>query len=367
MVWIVFALMTLGAVLCVVWPLIRPHAYRRALPVDVEFYRDQIAELDDDVARGSLGQGDAASTRAELGRRLLAAADRPEIERTPGRERFVLAVAALVIVPALALGLYLEIGRPAYGDDPLAARNAPTTNIAALVQQVEAHLAGSPNDVRGYELVAPIYMQMARYDDAARAFGEVIRLKGDTPERESAYGQALVMAADGVVTKQARDAFETAMKADSPPPQARFFVGLAAEQDGEKDHARAIWQKLLADAPPGAPWAEIVRRRLAALDGAPTPPAAAGVPSGPEAAGISALPADQRDAAIRGMVERLAGRLAENGDDQEGWLRLVRAYKVLGETDKASKALADARKFMSGNAGAMSRLDELAQELGLGG
>ena len=111
-------------------------------------------------------------------------------------------------------------------------------------------------------------------------------------------------------------------------------------------------------------WVEVVRRRLAALD---SPPPAAGVPLGPMAAGIAALPADQRNAAIRSMVDRLATRLAEDGTDQEGWLRLVRAYKVLGDTPRADKALNDARKSMSGNAGALSRLDGLAQELGLGG
>lgn len=365
MVWIAFALMTAGAVLCVAWPLARTRGAARDAPADVAFYRQQLAELDEDVSRGLLGEADVASTRAELGRRLLVAADATEAPRRPGRGRHLAAVAVLVLVPALALGLYLKIGRPAYEDDPLALRATPTRDIAAMLQRVEAHLASAPDDARGYELIAPIYMQMRRYDDAAHAFGEVLRISGDTPERQAAYGQALVMAADGVVTQQARGAFEAALKANPPLPQALFFVGLAAEQDGDKVRARDIWTKLAAEAPPGASWVEIVRRRLAALDGPPDP--AAGVPSGPAAAGIAALPADQRDAAIRGMVEGLAARLAKDGGDAEGWLRLVRAYKVLGETDKARQALGDARRSMSGDAGTLSRLDGLAQELGLGG
>lgn len=373
MVWIALALMTVGATLSIVWPLVRSAPRRGDLPVDVAFYREQIAELDDDVARGMVVRGDAASTRAELARRLIVAADRVDVTRKPGRERFVAAALALVFVPALAFGLYWKIGRPTYADDPLVARATPTQDINALVQRVEAHLAGAPDDARGYEIIAPIYMQMGRYDDAARALGEVLRISGDTPERQAAYGQALVMAADGVVTQQARAAFEAAMKAGNPVPQARFFVGLAAEQDGDKARARDIWQALVDGAPPGAAWVDIVRRRLAALDGAPSPapgapPAPMGaMPSGPAAAGIAALPTDQRAAAIRGMVEGLATRLAQNGDDPEGWLRLVRAYKVMGETEKAEKALGDARRSMHQDSGTLARLDDLARELGLGG
>ena len=50
-----------------------------------------------------------------------------------------------------------------------------------------------------------------------------------------------------------------------------------------------------------------------------------------------------RNTMIRGMVDRLATRLKDNGNDVEGWLRLVRAYMVLGERDKAQAALVEAR------------------------
>ncbi len=142
-------------------------------------------------------------------------------------------------------------------------------------------------------------------------------------------------------------------------------MGVAAEQDGDKAGARAIWEKLAAEAPPGAPLREIIFRRLAQLDGKTPPPA--GMPSGPAAAGIAALPPEQQNAAIRGMVDGLAARLAQNGADPEGWLRLVRAYKVLGETEKAKQALADAKRSLAGNEQALSRLDGLAHELGLEG
>ena len=369
MPWVAFAVMTAVAVLCVVWPLRRRRTTRHAVGPPIAFYRAQVAEVDDDVARGMLPASDAAGARTELGRRLLGALERAETGGgAPPRTdaRVPAAVATVCLVPALAIGLYLRIGSPGYADQPLAARLSATQDIASAVQRVEAHLASHPEDGRGFEVVAPIYMQVGRFGEAADAYAQALRILGDTPQRQAAYGQALVMGADGVVTAQARSAFDAALKSDPNLPQARFYIGLAAEQDGDKARARAIWEKLAADAPPDAPWIEVVRRRLAALDGR-MPGAAVGGPSGPAAAGIAALPPEQRNAAIRGMVDGLAARLAHDGHDPEGWLRLVRAYKVLGETDKAKQALADARRSLTGDQAAMSRLDGLARELGLEG
>ncbi|MCK5550734.1 MAG: hypothetical protein KAI41_09390 [Hyphomicrobiaceae bacterium] len=65
------------------------------------------------------------------------------------------------------------------------------------------------------------------------------------------------------------------------------------------------------------------------------------------------------------MVQRLATRLEQNGDDLPGWLRLVRAHTVLGRKDKAEKALARAKSQFAGNTQAIEQLDALAAELGL--
>lgn len=368
-VWIAFAFMTAAAVLCVVWPLMRRSARCRSGSPDVVFYREQIAEVDDDIARGMLPASDAAGTRAELGRRLLGAVERAEgAGAAPPRAdvRLAAAIATLCLIPVVAVGLYLKIGSPGYGDQPLAVRLSTNQDIASAVQRVEAHLASHPDDGRGFELIAPIYLQVGRFGEAANAYAQVLRILGDTPQRQAAYGQALVMAADGVVTGQARSAFDAALKSNPDLAEARFYLGVAAEQDGDKVRARAIWEKLAANAPADAPWLEVVRRRLAALDGH-APAAADERPSGPAAAGIAALPPEQRNAAIRGMVDGLAARLAQNGHDPEGWLQLIRAYKVLGETERAKQALADARRSLLGDEATTSRLDGLARELGLEG
>jgi cytochrome c-type biogenesis protein CcmH len=202
-------------------------------------------------------------------------------------------------------------------------------------------------------------MRLGRAQDAARAFSNAIRVLGDNSEREGELGTALVYASGGQVSDQARKAFESALRLDPHAIGPRFYLGLAAQQVGDKARAVKIWTELLAQAPPDAPWAEMVRERVAALGGAGAPPTSTA------AAHIASLPADQRAAAIHGMVDNLAARLAKNGGDVESWLRLVRAYSVLHEADKAREALADARRNLTSDGAALAKLDALARQLGL--
>ena len=376
MVWIAFALMTAAVVLCLVWPLSGARASPSAASADIAFYRSQLAEIEDDIARGLLAAGDAEPTRAEIARRLLAAHGSGRAP-APGRferRRVVAMGSTLVLVPSLALALYLRIGSPDQPDMPIAARTTgPGTDVASALAKIEAHLVSNPNDGRGYELIAPLYLQLGRFDDASRAYGATLRLLGESAERRAALGRAIVMAADGVVTAEARAAFDKAVADDPTLPQARFFLAVAAEQDGDKDRAIGLWRALQADTPANAPWQRAVAQHLAALTEPPAQAASAPKsspqmgPGGPTADGIAALPPEQRLAAIRGMVEGLAFRLAQNGRDPEGWLRLIRAYTVLGDAAKARSALVDARKGLGGDAAALARVDDLARQLGLGG
>ncbi|MGH6799348.1 MAG: tetratricopeptide repeat protein, partial [Roseiarcus sp.] len=173
-------------------------------------------------------------------------------------------------------------------------------------------------------------------------------------------------------TPKAKAAFETATAEDPASPRPRFYLGLAAAQAGDNTSARDIWEKLLAQSPPDAPWAASLRENLAKLSGAPElsqPEAASNGPSANPAlaARIAGMSGADQAGAIQGMVDKLAARLAQNGRDVEGWLRLVRAYAVLNESDKARSALTDAKRSLAGDAAATGRIDALARELGLEG
>ena len=368
MQWVAFALMTGAAILCALWPLSRRRPGSLGQARAIAFHKAQLAEIDRDVERGQLPPGEAAGARAEAARRLIAASEAASASRTMVDGRASMPTRAVVVIvfvaiPAVTLGLYFRLGSPHLPDQPILARTADPAGIGdlgAALAKIEAHLIADPGDGRGFQVVAPVYMRLGRFDDAARAYGEALRLLGEDAQTRADYGEALTAAAGGIVTAEARAAFEQALKERGDLAKARYYVGLAAEQDGDRPKAIAIYQKLLADGPADAPWLSIVRQHLDGLGA----PAAARRAARPRA--IAALDPDAQQAAIRAMVARLAERLAQNGGDGQAWQRLIRAYGVLHETDKAREALAKARKAMAGDEAANHGLDALAQELGLG-
>jgi cytochrome c-type biogenesis protein CcmH len=366
--WFIFAMMTAAAIFAVVWPL-RRHGGPVSAGNDVLVYRDQLEEIGRDRAAGSIGDAEAEAARVEVSRRLLAAADRtanelPVFSRWGAR---AVVIAALVILPAGTAALYLALGSPSLPGQPLRARLGPlgTPPVTRLVAQIEEHLGREPKDGRGWEVLAPVYMQLGRFEDAIKAWRNAITYNGSTAEREANLGEALITVANGIVTAEAKKAFERAVALDASDAKSRYFLGLSAEQDGRHAEAAAIWRALLATAPPGAPWAPFVRNALAQIDSSPD--ANSPEPSADDIAAAADLNSEQRQQMITGMVERLAARLQNDGGDIEGWLRLVRAYTVLGEREKARSAAAAARRAIGDNTENLRRLDDLVKGLGLEG
>ena len=362
MIWVVFATMTGAAVLAFLWPLAGKRSVASRLEIETNLYHAEVADIERDVKRGLMTEPDAKAARTEAARRLLAAT---AVEPAPaGRNGAkVASLVVILIVPILTVGLYLRLGAPDYGDLPLQARlQAQPSNMdmAAALARIEDHLAKEPDDARGWEIMAQVYGRLDRPGDAAKAYRNLIRLQGASPDLLMAFGQSLVFADQGRVNEEATAAFEKVLFAEPGRLEPRFYLALAAEQQGDKAKALEGYARLLADAPVGAPFAPMLRERIAKLGG--EAPAA----SSPGAA-IAAMPPAERETVIRGMVEGLAARLAANGGSLDEWSRLVRAYTVLHEPEKARLALGEARKALAANAPAMAALEALANELGLGG
>jgi cytochrome c-type biogenesis protein CcmH len=364
--WFVFALMTVAAIFAVLWPLSR-RAPAQAGGSEATVYKDQIAEIDRDVAAGLIGPSEAEAARVEIGRRLLAAVD--DKRDLPGKSNVRLrrsaAVLALIGLPVVATAFYLALGSPQLGDFPLAARNRvahANQPLENLVAQVEAHLEKNPADGRGWSVLAPVLVRLGRYDDAVRAYRNSITYNGETADRHADLGEALAGAAGGVVTAEAKAEFERALALNADEVKANYFLGLAAEQDGRNSDAASIWRTMLAKAPADAPWRPLVQAALVRVGAAAAP-----APSDDAIAAAKDMNEVDRGAMIRGMVDRLATRLKQNGDDVEGWLRLVRAYMVMGERDKVVSAVTDARQAVANNAERLRRLNEGLKNLGLDG
>ena len=366
MLWFVFALMTAAAIFAVLWPLSRGKRPQHD-GSEAVVYKDQLAEVDRDVSAGLINPPEAAAARVEISRRLLAAADNQR-ERVWGsniRLRRAAAVVALLGLPIIAAGIYYPLGSPGMPDFPLAQRSRTpqaTQSLDDLVAQVEQHLENNPTDGRGWSVIAPVLVRLGRVDEAVRAFRNSITYNGESADRRADLGEVLVAAAGGVVTGEAKAEFERAVALNADEIKASYFLGLAAEQDGRAEQAASIWRAMLEKAPANAPWRPLVQAALVRVGGSPAPAL-----SSDAMAAAKDMSETDRSAMIRSMVERLATRLHQNGDDVEGWLRLVRAYMVLGDADKAKAASSDARQAVAKDPQRLRELNDGLKNLGLDG
>jgi cytochrome c-type biogenesis protein CcmH len=359
--WVLLALTTAAVVLVVIAPLARPAG---AFPTDsgeeTRVYRDQLAELDRDRDRGLIGGEEAEAARAEIGRRLLQAAraSAPAERPRPAANR-LLALLTVIAVPAIALPLYLWLGQPDMPDAPLAGRLAAapaTDNISEMVGRVEKHLASNPDDLAGWRVVAPIYSRMGRLDDAADAWGRLVKGGQTDPETLESYGTSLVDAADGVVSPEAQSILARAIAADPNRPRARFYHAEAIRQAGKLDAALEEIDDLIRRSPSDAPWLETVRDKRHEILTALNKPADTPEPPTLPAAGLT----------IESMVDQLAEKLAANPADRDGWIRLMRSNVVLGRDEAARAALDGARKAFAGDAASLAAIDEAAAALEIG-
>jgi len=364
--WFALALMTGAAMAAIAWPLTRKATTMRS-GSDLAVYRDQLDEIKRDHAAGRIGDSEAEAAQVEVSRRLLAAADAeaatPVAGSAPALGRRAVAVAALVVVSFGSAFTYLALGSPTLPGQPLASREK-NQSIETMIAQVETHLARNPNDGRGWEVIAPIYLRLGRFDDAIKARRNALAFSGESSERQSGLGEALVAASEGKLTPEARKAFERAVELDAGNIKARYFLGLAAEQDGQPAAAAAIWRAMLAAAPPNAPWAEFIRQEVTRVTGSP---GRGPGPSQEDVAAASKLGPEQQKVMIQTMVARLAERLQRDGSDLQGWLRLVQSYMVLGEREKALAAVGEARRALASEPEKLRQIDELVKGLGLEG
>lgn len=362
---------------------------------DLKVYRDQLAEVDRDLARGVIGADDAARLRTEVSRRLLEA-DRALRGEGSGKTLPLLPVAAVVLLLlAGGAGVYWQIGAPGYPDMPLAARLAasdtlyrtrpsqaeaeaqapapapvePDAEFAALMEKLRAAVQAHPDDLRGLELLARNEATLGRAIEAARAQEHLVALLGDeaTVAQHLAALEYLVVAAGGYVSPQAEAHLTRVLATDPANKLARYYAGLMFAQVGRPDRTFEFWEPLLAEGPDDAPWIAPIRAAL------PDVAARAGVrytptdPKGPDAAAVEAageMSAEDRQAMIEGMVGQLENRLLTQGGPEEEWLKLFNALSVLGQPERVAAALQAAETAFAADPATLERLRAAAVAAG---
>jgi cytochrome c-type biogenesis protein CcmH len=324
---------------------------------------------DEDLLRQAL---EAEAARVEVARRLIRTAEdhaRLDADPHPQASRVrQAAVYAAAAIPVVAIALYLAVGSPALPAFPYASRiDEPVDQATAadLVAKVEAHLRQNPDDGRGWDVLAPVYMRMGQFSQAADAYGRAIRILGESPQRLTGFARSSIMSDNGIVNEPARKAYAKLLASDAGTIEPQVWLAIAREQDGDLSGARAEYRRLLALEETKDPWRRLLDERLKSVTGKlngeaqpQTAPADAG--------DVAAMTPEARQKFIDSMVAGLAARLKKDGKDLAGWMQLVRAYTVLGKKQEAATALSDARASFAGDEKSLAQLQALAQSLGLG-
>ncbi len=404
--WLLTAALAFAVALVLCLPLIRARVGSEpAAAYDLRVYRDQLKEVDRDLARGVIGEEDAERIRAEVSRRILAADVQIQEETknggTAGRGAVFSAVVAGIAVIGGSIALYAEIGAPGYGDLALADRVAlaedaranrpsqaeaeaslppqtPRADVSpdfiALMARLRETVADRPNDLQGHLLLARNEMALGNFTAAYTAQQRVLELMGPaaTSIAWTDYADMLILAAGGYVSPRAEDALTRALQIDPQSGPARYYIGLMLAQNGRPDQAFGLWQQLLIEGPQTAPWIEPIRLQIEEMAFRagmhnfvlPEPDALLG-PSPEQIDAAQDMAAQDRMEMIEGMVSGLATRLADEGGPPEEWARLITSLGVLGRENDAISVYNNALVTFADDDGAIQVIRNGARQAGL--
>ena len=325
---------------------------------DLDTHKRQLGEIDRLAEGGLLDESEHRAARAEAGRRLLAAADTAETWSRDGLGSRRIAVTAAVVAPLLAVAAYVFIGSPGFSDQPYAKRVAEwratdpsqldPPRIAAVLETIAAQ---RPNDAEPLKHLALARTASGDLAGAEQALRKAVRLAPGRADLWTGLGETFVAEADGQVGPDARLAFREALKIDPNSLSARYYLGRGKIGDGDVAGGLADWRALATSLAIQDPRREAMNREIAQVE------AAGGIPA-PQAAPEEAA---QVQGMIAGMVDGLAARLKTSPDDPDGWVRLVRAYAVLGDTAKRDAAMTSATRRYADQPKVLAALRQAAQ------
>ncbi|WP_421950872.1 c-type cytochrome biogenesis protein CcmI [Pelagibacterium sp.] len=333
----------------------RPSAGADGPDAERAFFRHQLEGIDRDMEAGRLSSEEATAAKAELAREVMLH-EKETAGKKGGMSGRTVMLAILPVAAVVSLGLYAWIGRADLPGLPLAGREQPAqisvSDIEAAVATVEAQMEQTPDDVRGWLVLAPIYMEQGRFAEAANAWRRVLSLEPPTADRETNLAEALILGSDGVADDEAMTLLRSAVEADPIHVRSRFYLAGQLTQTGQYEEAVALWDELLGLATGDEAWVDTARSGLVA--------AQAGLESGTLG---DSEPDATMDVMIRGMVDGLAARLYDEGGSATEWIQLVRSRI---ELDGADAARADLERGLAALSGQERlALEDFGREAGL--
>lgn len=381
LIWIIIALIITITLGLLIWPILRDRNTQITVreSYDVAIYKDQLKEADREFERGLLTTEQLDAVKTEIQRKLIVAADQSAAavyaSSEPSNPKMITAFGLVLFLSIGSVAVYSYLGSPTLGNLAFVDRDIEkerkaqsggqaVSEMTTVIDRLEQKLATDPNNLEGWLMLGRSAISMGQFPRAVKAYEQALALSPGNIDVLIDYAETLVLSNEGQVTEDALKSFKYAHKTNAAHPKARYYIALHHAQAGNMRLAIQDWVDLLAISLPDAPWIQTVQSQIKdaakeskidiasikpSLEAQPiganireSPQATVPGPSQSEVKAAGEMSADERQKMILSMVKRLADRLEENPNDRQGWLRLSKAYNVLGDTEKAGQALQQA-------------------------
>ncbi len=390
MIWIFFVVLTAAALALVFRPMLSAassedfSAEATNYSHELEVYKDQLREVENDLKQGMLTKAEVEAARLEISRRMLACVDGLEkasgkktsakmtsqkeksgsskkhkpAQKAENKGRFdglqekwdglgenhkTSLLASVIGVSVLALGLYGGLGSPGDADQPYAKRFAKKVAAPLVKKAVDltAHLEKNPKDGKSWEKLAAVYMSKNSFHKAAFSFRQAMKYLGENTSRLTGFAEATIMLNKGKVTEPAVAAYQRALKLDPELVEPRVRLAMGMEQRGDVANAVKGYRDIIRRSSKNAPWMPFIEKRLAKLTGKPVK--------------RKLTAEDQKIIALIGKVEE---SLKKNPDAGRGWDVIAPVYLSRGDYKKSINAFQKAIALLGENAKRFSGLGE---------
>ncbi|USG61645.1 c-type cytochrome biogenesis protein CcmI [Sneathiella marina] len=372
MIWFVVGVILAVSVGILIWPFTKKGLVSVSrTDGGLQVYEQQLNELRRDVDQGIMGTEEAESLAIEIKRRMLRVDQHKDPKNAGGSQTNRLIMIGLVLcVPLASLFIYFDLGSPDNPSQPLASRDIEAEkaafagdNIDQLIETLIDRLKSQPDNLDGWILLARSLSRSERYKEAAETFLQATALAPNDPDLYVGAGENFYFHAEGVVDADAENAFLKARDLDASHPGARYYLAVLQAQRGNVKEALDSWIDLFKQSPADAPFMTILERRI--RDAAGKTGMEIGTlfdsksdlmttgPSEEDIAAAADMSADDRQAMITSMVDRLSTRMAE-APDYDGLMRLGQVYATLKEFDKSADAYGRASALVKDDVAAMA-------------
>ena len=363
--WIISAFVLLATLIAIVRPILRARS-NSSDEYNTIVYHDQLNEIERDIKRGLLSLPDGEALKAEIEKRIednkknIKVGFENNSKKTSSRLPRAMAIVVVGTIPIISYGLYFHLGSPEKPDLPYSERQFSSsvktvdTGMDRLVRDLRDRLDQNPNQLKGWILLGKSLVSLKLYSDASNAFKRASKIEPNRSDIAASVAETSFMAQGGEFNQEVRYFFKLAQKINPREHKALYYLGLDSFMEKEYSTAIQYWVDLISISPVGAPWLDSVRGRLIMASKASKLKISSFVSrlksqrlndnqqnpeSGPTQEDIknaNDMSEKERENFIRSMVDRLAERLKSEPNDLNGWRRLARAYRVLGEKQKAA-------------------------------